>query len=443
MGCFRQACGISSWMGQSQKNLRQSAYSEWLLDGPLDVCSGQNQGERMHMSQSLNAIDGSVFLAYLLSGLPGTSDRLALVRGAVIKCDGVKFSITYMKDRVAQKIKLILVDQDQNRIGSLKKNASCFKAVLVGHGLLNDINENYPPEANIRDAKQITDNASKEVIKTSRDKLITKYAHQVLNNFDELLFSDDLMLTINRLSLNCLSEWTANLKDDNDDPIDKEVLQEIFDRSVEEIALYYLAMEFSSTNLVLFDGQDPRLVFSSKGLEIIDLDNQKYATNTDKKIFSCPSKSIYVDNVEQYRLFDRIRFNEESKMSDLYKIYSTIINKYKAWKSIVINNYPEFINLKKARNRGRSGTNSKHRVTVCWRCHQGGLDNSQDLECTSCGWIICPGCFACDSDCEHLADETLLQLLNNIWKKSEILYYYTKPAGSLGEADYPEDDIPF
>jgi hypothetical protein len=35
----------------------------------------------------------------------------------------------------------------------------------------------------------------------------------------------------------------------------------------------------------------------------------------------------------------------------------------------------------------------RHRVTHCWSCKE-HLDNSVDLECAACGWIIC-GCGAC------------------------------------------------
>ena len=35
----------------------------------------------------------------------------------------------------------------------------------------------------------------------------------------------------------------------------------------------------------------------------------------------------------------------------------------------------------------------RHRVTHCWSCHD-DLDNSIDVECATCGWIICD-CGAC------------------------------------------------
>lgn len=34
-----------------------------------------------------------------------------------------------------------------------------------------------------------------------------------------------------------------------------------------------------------------------------------------------------------------------------------------------------------------------HRVANCWSCHR-GLDNSTDIECLACGWILCT-CGAC------------------------------------------------
>lgn len=38
-----------------------------------------------------------------------------------------------------------------------------------------------------------------------------------------------------------------------------------------------------------------------------------------------------------------------------------------------------------------------HRVTYCWSCQE-HLDNSVDVECARCGWIICR-CGACDPNC--------------------------------------------
>lgn len=37
--------------------------------------------------------------------------------------------------------------------------------------------------------------------------------------------------------------------------------------------------------------------------------------------------------------------------------------------------------------------NRSHRVTHCWSC-KGHLDNSVDVECATCGWIVCD-CGAC------------------------------------------------
>ncbi len=45
----------------------------------------------------------------------------------------------------------------------------------------------------------------------------------------------------------------------------------------------------------------------------------------------------------------------------------------------------------------RQPASRSHRVTHCWRCAQ-QLDNTVDLECVGCGWIIC-ACGACG--CEH------------------------------------------
>jgi len=37
---------------------------------------------------------------------------------------------------------------------------------------------------------------------------------------------------------------------------------------------------------------------------------------------------------------------------------------------------------------------NKNRASYCWNCKQ-PVDNSVDLECSACGWIICGNCGAC------------------------------------------------
>ncbi len=46
-----------------------------------------------------------------------------------------------------------------------------------------------------------------------------------------------------------------------------------------------------------------------------------------------------------------------------------------------------------------ANTGRLHRTPPCWHCHQ-GLDNATDVECATCGWIIC-SCGACG--CGRLA----------------------------------------
>jgi hypothetical protein len=41
----------------------------------------------------------------------------------------------------------------------------------------------------------------------------------------------------------------------------------------------------------------------------------------------------------------------------------------------------------------KQADDKKHRVAHCWRC-KGHLDNSTDVECGVCGWILC-SCGAC------------------------------------------------
>lgn len=45
-------------------------------------------------------------------------------------------------------------------------------------------------------------------------------------------------------------------------------------------------------------------------------------------------------------------------------------------------------------SRGIRVATRKNRVSHCWSCHR-IVDNSEDYECKTCGWIVCSGCGAC------------------------------------------------
>ncbi len=43
---------------------------------------------------------------------------------------------------------------------------------------------------------------------------------------------------------------------------------------------------------------------------------------------------------------------------------------------------------------------NKSRASVCWNCKK-SVNNSVDLECLACGWIVCGSCGACGFRCEQ------------------------------------------
>jgi hypothetical protein len=64
----------------------------------------------------------------------------------------------------------------------------------------------------------------------------------------------------------------------------------------------------------------------------------------------------------------------------------------------VIKTHEMFLRARNLPTQGvRATARRQSRVTHCWHC-KGHLDNSIDIECLSCGWIIC-GCGACG--CSH------------------------------------------
>jgi peptide methionine sulfoxide reductase MsrB len=41
-----------------------------------------------------------------------------------------------------------------------------------------------------------------------------------------------------------------------------------------------------------------------------------------------------------------------------------------------------------------------NRISVCWKCKH-HLNDSRDKKCSTCGWLICPQCEACNNhDCK-------------------------------------------
>ena len=68
---------------------------------------------------------------------------------------------------------------------------------------------------------------------------------------------------------------------------------------------------------------------------------------------------------------------------------------------IAFEKHQNFLKKRGLNNSGviKSSKNKIHRVTHCWNCTK-TLDNNIDIECKSCGWIICM-CGACGCGYSH------------------------------------------
>ena len=68
--------------------------------------------------------------------------------------------------------------------------------------------------------------------------------------------------------------------------------------------------------------------------------------------------------------------------------------KQKREREKILEAHETFLQSRNLPSKGVQYASKRHsRTTHCWNC-KGHLDNSSDLECSSCGWIICR-CGAC------------------------------------------------
>jgi hypothetical protein len=161
--------------------------------------------------------------------------------------------------------------------------------------------------------------------------------------------------------------------------------------------------------------------FSSEhGWVVLD---REIATNrpgkTGKLIFLCCSNWVrYEDERERwdrpYYIFSE-RYLESLNEKDVIvarEILASLKDEYQKRKeefysSVVQERHRQFL-----ANAGRSAPKTvrarkKSRASYCWNCRQ-PVDNSIDLECSGCGWIICGSCGACG--CTYGANETNCRL---------------------------------
>ena len=136
----------------------------------------------------------------------------------------------------------------------------------------------------------------------------------------------------------------------------------------------------------------------------------------DAEMNNSSSDTIYMFSI---RLREMQHFQRDRLREYFSKVADPILNRnamenYLSWKTehgnefvkihpvtdeqklqVVIEKHKEYVGrIQKAYFGFTKPTNKAHRVTVCFSCRE-SLDNSIDIECNSCGWIICDRCGAC------------------------------------------------
>jgi len=116
-----------------------------------------------------------------------------------------------------------------------------------------------------------------------------------------------------------------------------------------------------------------------------------YAPNYIESLKSNPSKQA-VASAE----FNAIKTQEPKFCDEIHRQYKDIMEaESKKKRQELEKKHRTFLESKNIIYRGVSCVSEKKhtRVTHCWNC-KNPLDNSIDLECKSCGWILC-SCGAC------------------------------------------------
>lgn len=101
---------------------------------------------------------------------------------------------------------------------------------------------------------------------------------------------------------------------------------------------------------------------------------------------------LYLVSTLQVRKFNREKARQQVVKIDLPDAEEYAIRAYERWKKVV---------GEKIRMDGRYCLPTlapSFRATGCWKCKV-KLDGEFDIECKTCGWMICPNCGACNPNC--------------------------------------------
>ncbi len=95
-----------------------------------------------------------------------------------------------------------------------------------------------------------------------------------------------------------------------------------------------------------------------------------------------------------YALSEYSKWREAADPSHLKQAYLDGLPEFGSSKGVVQDRHEQFLKARGLANFGaRSRIGSDHRSANCWRCRS-SVNNSINLECGGCGWIICQ-CGAC------------------------------------------------
>jgi hypothetical protein len=137
------------------------------------------------------------------------------------------------------------------------------------------------------------------------------------------------------------------------------------------------------------------------GLILFDRFDQDGLSEGSLRVFELPGKSTLLLPQETLKLETTADVSDSDfvKLVNAYSEFKILLGKpLKAAgfdSGTIEDRHRRFLRERGLPDNGirQATTRLQHRVTHCWSC-KGGLDNSIDVECATCGWIICD-CGAC------------------------------------------------
>ena len=131
------------------------------------------------------------------------------------------------------------------------------------------------------------------------------------------------------------------------------------------------------------------------GVILYDRENQADVTEGCLRVFELRGKST-VELPQNALKIETTADVSDPELVQLLNSYNTFkISRGASVRAPVEEMHSRFLRERGLENKGvrQAAAQKHHRVTVCWSCHR-SLDNTINVECVTCGWIICQ-CGAC------------------------------------------------